>query len=177
MTPFVAALLGYTAVMSRPVHRLSSGVVVVRETAEGYRFLMLRAFRNWDFPKGIVECGEEPRAAALREVEEETGIADVDFAWGCDYFEPVEPPPDGDITFVEAKALAKGRITLGGNIESRILELEDAGVVEKAVRRAFAGGKDRMVLQTTAGPLAEISPRMIENYHRLIDVWEELSPV
>jgi 8-oxo-dGTP pyrophosphatase MutT (NUDIX family) len=85
--PFVAALLGYTAVMSRPVYRLSSGVVVVRETADGYRFLMLRAFRNWDFPKGIVESEEEPCAAALREVEEETGIADVDFAWGCDYFE------------------------------------------------------------------------------------------
>ncbi len=81
------AASGYTARMPRSGHRLSSGVVVVRETADGYRYLLLRAFRNWDFPKGIVELGEEPRAAALREVAEETGIADIDFAWGFDFCE------------------------------------------------------------------------------------------
>jgi len=31
---------------------------------------MLRAYRNWEFPKG------------LREVGEEAGIGDLDFAWG-----------------------------------------------------------------------------------------------
>lgn len=98
-------------------------------------------------------------------------------ARGGDFTEPVEPPPDGDIAFAEAKALAKGRITLGGNIESRVLENENADSVEAAVRRAFAGGKTRMVLQTTAGPLSEMTPRMVGNYHRMIDVWEELSPI
>lgn len=29
----------------------------------------------WSFPKGVVEPGEEPLAAALREFQEETGIA------------------------------------------------------------------------------------------------------
>ena len=43
---------------------------------------MLRAYRNWDFPKGLVEEGETPFAAARREVTEETGIADLRFAWG-----------------------------------------------------------------------------------------------
>ena len=43
---------------------------------------MLRAYRNWDFPKGLVEAGEEPLAAARREVVEETGIADLRFPWG-----------------------------------------------------------------------------------------------
>ena len=96
---------------------------------------------------------------------------------GADFFEPVEPPPDGDIGFAAAKAVAGGRITLGGNIEARILENEDAAIVEDAVRRAFEGGKFRMVLQTTAGPLSRMTPRMVENYHRMIDVWEELSPM
>ena len=73
--------------MIRSDYRLSSGVVVVRETADGYLFLLLRAFRNWDFPKGIVERVEHPRAAALREVEEETGITDVRFEWGQEYCE------------------------------------------------------------------------------------------
>jgi 8-oxo-dGTP pyrophosphatase MutT (NUDIX family) len=62
--------------------RLSAGVVVVRRAAEGWRFLLLRAFNHWDFPKGMVEEGEEPLAAALREVEEESGIADLVFEWG-----------------------------------------------------------------------------------------------
>jgi hypothetical protein len=96
---------------------------------------------------------------------------------GGDYFEPVEPPPDGDITFAEAKSLANGRITLGGNIEARLIEHESADVVEEATRRAFEGGKNRMVLQTTAHPLNDLSPRAVENYHRMIDVWEELSAI
>lgn len=94
---------------------------------------------------------------------------------GGDFFEPMEPPPDGDITFAEAKALAAGRITLGGNVEARLLDNEDADTVEEATRRAFDGGKARMVLQTSAGPISAMTPRTIANYHRMIDVWEELS--
>jgi 8-oxo-dGTP pyrophosphatase MutT (NUDIX family) len=72
--------------MSRPT-RLSAGVVVVRDTPEGWRFLLLRAFTHWDFPKGMVEAGEEPLAAAIREVKEETLIEHLTFAWGQDYIE------------------------------------------------------------------------------------------
>ncbi|KPK84602.1 MAG: hypothetical protein AMJ81_05185 [Phycisphaerae bacterium SM23_33] len=96
---------------------------------------------------------------------------------GGDYFEPVEPPPDGDISFAEAKALAAGRITLGGNVEARILENESAKAVERATRAAFEGGKHRMVLSNSAGPISPLTPRALANYHRLIDVWEELSPL
>jgi bis(5'-nucleosidyl)-tetraphosphatase len=62
--------------------RLSAGVVVVRQTEEGWRFLLLRAFNHWDFPKGMVETGEEPLAAAVREVHEESLIQDLEFVWG-----------------------------------------------------------------------------------------------
>ena len=96
---------------------------------------------------------------------------------GADFLEPCEPPPDGDITFAEAKAIAAGRITLGGNVEARVLECEDVDAVERACRAAFEGGKERMVFQTTAGPYCEMTPRMVANYHRLIDVWEELSAI
>src|SRR5215469_8735019 len=68
-------------------HRLSAGVIVVRPGAPGWLFLMLRAYRNWDFPKGMVEPGEEPLAAALREVREETLIEDLEFDWGEIYQE------------------------------------------------------------------------------------------
>ena len=50
-------------------------------------FLMLRAYRNWDFPKGVVEPGEDPMTAARREVREETLIEDLEFTWGEVYRE------------------------------------------------------------------------------------------
>ena len=68
--------------MSPRTPRLSAGVVVVHESESGLRLLLLRAFRHWDFPKGMVEAGEEPLAAAVREVREESLIDDLEFAWG-----------------------------------------------------------------------------------------------
>jgi 8-oxo-dGTP pyrophosphatase MutT (NUDIX family) len=73
--------------MSASPSRLSAGVIVVRRDAGGWRFLLLRAYRNWDFPKGQVEQGEEPLAAARREVREETSIDELRFDWGHDYRE------------------------------------------------------------------------------------------
>lgn len=61
---------------------LSAGVVVVRRTKGGFSFLLLRAYNYWDFPKGLVEEGEDPLEAARREVEEEAGITDLKFLWG-----------------------------------------------------------------------------------------------
>lgn len=62
--------------------KLSCGAVIVRRTESGYQTVMLRAYRNWDFPKGIREVGEEPLEAAIREVGEETGISQLEFEWG-----------------------------------------------------------------------------------------------
>jgi len=67
--------------------KLSCGVVLARKTDEGWATLILRAYHHWDFPKGICEQGEEPMQAALREVSEETGIADLAFDWGERFFE------------------------------------------------------------------------------------------
>ncbi len=67
--------------------RLSAGVVVIRWTDTGCRYLLLRAYRYWDFPKGEVEPGEDPMRAARREVEEETGIRNLAFRWGPQYRE------------------------------------------------------------------------------------------
>ncbi len=57
------------------------------------------------------------------------------------------------------------------------MQNESADVVEEAARKAFEGGKERMVFETSAGPLRPLDTRMLENYHRLIDIWEELSPI
>lgn len=65
-----------------PAATLSCGFVLVRNSDQGPLTLMLRAYQHWDFPKGVCEPGERPLAAALREVGEETGIVDVELAWG-----------------------------------------------------------------------------------------------
>ncbi|MHC4986489.1 MAG: hypothetical protein ACYTFO_10090, partial [Planctomycetota bacterium] len=58
-----------------------------------------------------------------------------------------------------------------------VLECEGVDAADAACRAAFEGGKERMVFQTTAGPYCEMTPRMVANYHRLIDVWEELADI
>jgi len=65
----------------------SAGAVVFRRTDRGIRLLLLRAFKNWDFPKGLVDAGEEQLACARREVGEETGLADLDWPFGDEYKE------------------------------------------------------------------------------------------
>ncbi len=72
---------------ARRARYLSSGVVVLREEGGEWLFLLLRAFRSWDFPKGMVEEGEEPLAAARREVREESTIDDLDFRYGESFIE------------------------------------------------------------------------------------------
>lgn len=65
----------------------------MRSTEAGWVYLLLRAYQYWDFPKGRAEDGEEPLAAACREVAEETGIVDLDFYWGFGF---VETGPYGE---------------------------------------------------------------------------------
>ena len=65
----------------------AAGAVVFRRGERGVRLLLLRAFKNWDFPKGLVEAGEEQLACAKREVEEETGLSELDFPFGDEFKE------------------------------------------------------------------------------------------
>jgi 8-oxo-dGTP pyrophosphatase MutT (NUDIX family) len=68
----------------------SAGIIVVRRETDDWKYLFLRAFRNWDFPKGEVQADEAPLDAAVRETREETGITDLQFCWGQG-FKETEP--------------------------------------------------------------------------------------
>jgi bis(5'-nucleosidyl)-tetraphosphatase len=67
----------------------AAGAVVFRRTPEGVRLLVLRAYNNWDFPKGLVEPGEDQLSAAKREVKEETGLTAVEYPFGDEFRETV----------------------------------------------------------------------------------------
>ena len=102
--------------MQGPVKHRSAGVVVVRQSGDDWRFLILRAYRHWDFPKGLIEPDEKPLAAARRETREETGLAGLDFRWGT---ESVDSAMYGDrkiATYFLALA-ATGEVTLPVNPE------------------------------------------------------------
>jgi 8-oxo-dGTP pyrophosphatase MutT (NUDIX family) len=65
----------------------AAGAVVFRRSERGIRVLILRAYNNWDFPKGLIEPGEDALAAAKREVEEETGLAGLEYPFGDEFKE------------------------------------------------------------------------------------------
>jgi 8-oxo-dGTP pyrophosphatase MutT (NUDIX family) len=61
--------------------------VLVRSSSDGYRTLLLRAYHHWDFPKGLLEEGEEPLQTAKRELREETSIDSTEWHWGERFME------------------------------------------------------------------------------------------
>jgi 8-oxo-dGTP pyrophosphatase MutT (NUDIX family) len=71
----------------KPKRSRSAGAVVFRRTDGGVRLLVLRAYKNWDFPKGEVDPGEEQLEAAKREITEETGLGELEFPFGDEHRE------------------------------------------------------------------------------------------
>ncbi len=59
----------------------SSGFLLFRKQ-KGLQFLLMKHSARWDLPKGHLDAGETKKQAAMRELEEETGLTPSDI-W-CD---------------------------------------------------------------------------------------------
>ncbi|AZG13795.1 NUDIX domain-containing protein [Cupriavidus pauculus] len=93
------------------VVKRSAGLVVMRQFDGQWHCLVLRAYRNWDFPKGQPNPGEEPLQAALREAREETGLSELDLPWGGDYRE-TEPYSKGKVARLYLALSSHGDVSL-----------------------------------------------------------------
>jgi 8-oxo-dGTP pyrophosphatase MutT (NUDIX family) len=61
----------------------SAGTILYRKTSAGNLYLLLNyPSGHWDFVKGNIEKGEMLKETVIREIEEETGITDVNFVEG-----------------------------------------------------------------------------------------------
>jgi 8-oxo-dGTP pyrophosphatase MutT (NUDIX family) len=125
-----------------PPTRLSSGVVIVNVLEHKLRFLLLRAYRNWDFPKGLVEAGEDPIAAALREVREETTLDDISFDWGM-VFMDTGPYNKGKISRYYIARSKQTQVSLPVNPELGVPEHHEARWVD--YHRALAMVSPRLL--------------------------------
>ncbi len=62
----------------RAVEEVSAGGVVIRRGEGGLLVLLIKdSYKNWGFPKGHLEPGEDAERAATREIAEETGLSDL----------------------------------------------------------------------------------------------------
>lgn len=99
------------------IERYSAGIVPVRYTrAQQPQLLMLRVYNLWDFPKGMLEEGEDYITAAKREVEEETTLVEYHFHWGMDYID-TGPYSQGKISRYYIAECPSGEVSLPINPE------------------------------------------------------------
>ena len=135
---------------------LSAGVIIVRTNEVQLKYLLLRAFGYWDFPKGIVEPGESPVEAAKREVAEETTLNELNFRWGYDYRE-TGPYGRGKVARYYIAETSESRVSLPVNPdigkpehdEYRWVSYEEAlSLVAPRVRPALEWAQETI----TAGP-------------------------
>jgi len=54
---------------------VSAGGIVLNR--DGHVLLVNQRGTSWSFPKGHVDCGEEPLEAAIREIREEAGVLEL----------------------------------------------------------------------------------------------------
>jgi len=88
-----------------------------------------------------------------------------------DATDPLEPPPDGDITIKEAREILGEKIVLIGNIEERLFEIGNKEDIEEAVKKAIEEAEGTpFILCPTAMPLTTPLDRKIkENIIHYID--------
>jgi 8-oxo-dGTP pyrophosphatase MutT (NUDIX family) len=127
----------------------SAGGIVFRHEPDLQFLMILDAYGRWTFPKGHVEEGESPQQAAVREIEEETGITgsigDEVGETRYTYHHPRRGRVHKTVIFYLVRYL-------GGRVRPREGEVVQAEWVlpEEAARRVDYDGYDGLVAKAQA---------------------------
>lgn len=97
---------------------------------------------------------------------------------GAFAIDPIEPPPQGDVTLCEIRSRYGQELALFGNIEVADLESMPSAEFEKLVRKTLADGTKAagrgFVLMPTSCPYGtEISPQTMANYETMVRIVSE----
>ena len=96
---------------------------------------------------------------------------------GCDAIDPIEPPPQGDVTLKYVRQRYGEKLILFGNLEASDLENLPtdpfAAKVRQALQEGTAGSGRGFVLLPSACPYGRILPqRTLANYEKMIEIVE-----
>jgi 8-oxo-dGTP pyrophosphatase MutT (NUDIX family) len=138
-----------------PSLRRSAGGIV--RGPDGRIVLVWQHGNSWSFPKGGVEVGETERAAAVREIEEETGITELEYIKDLGSYERFSIGKDGVGENIEWGA--RQRTFFLFNTKQHALHPQDSEVTEAryvTLEEAFellTHPRDREFLETVRGEI------------------------
>jgi hypothetical protein len=97
---------------------------------------------------------------------------------GADALDPIEPPPQGDMTLREVRQCHGRQLVLFGNLEIADIEMLPSSRFSEMVKRALyegtAGAGRGFVLLPSAGPYGRnLSPVTLRNYETMVRLAEE----
>jgi len=150
-----------TAKTDPRVKKRSAGIVVTRRMAGEVRYLLLRCYAHWDFPKGELEPGEDPLEAAQREAQEETCLTGLRFPWGKAYTE-TEVYGKGKVARYYLAESTAGEVVLPVSPELGAPEHHEFRWTSYEEARSLVNDRIRAVLDWAhdlgSGPEAEAAP-------------------
>lgn len=130
------------------------------------------------YDKPLVEAIQKHGGfARMHQHGNQRDILDMTMKTGCVALDPIEPPPQGDVSLAYVRERYGDQMVLFGNLEVSDIELLDSEAFGKKVWTALKEGTAGMgrgfVLMPSASPYGRVlSDRTLRNYYKMIEVYE-----
>ena len=124
--------------------------------------------------EAIQKCGGFAR---IHQHGNQKEILDMTAKTGCVALDPIEPPPQGDVSLAYVRERYGDQMVLFGNLEVSDIELLNSEAFGKkvwtALKEGTAGTGKGFVLMPSASPYGRVlSDRTLRNYYKMIEVYE-----